>query len=181
MYQCSATLTSTVAALVPDDVWARLDPRAGGLPRGHYRRVLALLFGLLVLMALAVAAATIGLLYPRIDGLAYAGSFDRSTHDVRLRIRLTSGNYMSERIGEITVDDPSFRLLSVAPSSLTLPAHKIRDVTVRLHIRDCSTVTHNTVVAMSVVTDHWWGRQSRQAISATSDGGLTGPAFGACS
>lgn len=144
--------------MVTDEVWQQLDPAAGRLPRGQFRRVLLRLVALMVAAELGYVAWLAGLLVPRIvhdqAGAQITTAYPGMTYTVTIR---NDGWLPAEVVGWGS-SRPGLKLVSI-PDGFELAPGESRDITVGYLVTDCAALTNDSG-QFTVHVARFWGTQS---------------------
>lgn len=166
------------AGWVSDEVWARLDPRAGRLTR---RGRLALALGALGVAALAVAvwlAASSGLIRPRLSvAPGWSGTFSHADHSFSETVRIDNTGWTDAHLRSVTTSVQGLRVSAVRGLPRTLAAGSSATVTVHYAVSDCS-LRWTGPSTFEVHVAQWWG--SATVPLDTDDSALSTLAFSAC-
>ncbi|NUP46599.1 MAG: hypothetical protein HOW97_04705 [Catenulispora sp.] len=161
---------------VSDDVWRRLDPRAGALNRTQRRRLTWSAAAGAVVIAAAVLLDLSGLIHPRITmpaDRADGGAAYKDTQIIARQIVVHNDGWTTVHVTGIGQDGPGLRLLGpadpggpnknseIAGAQPPFDLHPDQTVTmvVIYKITDCAAVS-SSPFAVPVRVDSLWGTQT---------------------
>jgi hypothetical protein len=162
MYQCTATFTTVARTVwVSDEVWARLDPKAGRLSaRGRWA-----LAGAAVLVTAAVAGLWLvqsaGLVRPRLsleNGGWTAGTANPSTRAVEETTTVDNDGWTAVRVESVTGVAAGPRVVGVEGVPVTIPAHGSATITVHYRVTRCAPPP--TSLGFGLRVARWWGTET---------------------
>lgn len=147
------------ASLLPDEVWAKLDPAEARIGRVSRRILMRGGILLVVLATLVVLSQTSGLVGLRLK--AYAGSYEEVARTFSLTFSLENGGWFAEHIDAIELAVPGAMLSGSDGAGITIPSRKSRHVTVRARITDCSQVLPDGEIRVVLHLHRFWGAKTQ--------------------
>ncbi|GGO82455.1 hypothetical protein [Nonomuraea cavernae] len=176
--------------MIRDDVWERLDKRAGLASRRESRRLIEAVCALALVALLVGGGWQVGGIVPRLSHAGGSGSdllwgkddLGRPRHPrAEARLRFVNDGWLPVTVTGVGVRADSLRLASVTVDGFT-PAsmgggrfpHTIRaggqlQLTLGLDIIDCE-LFDSEIVPVVFEVDHWWGTTAVTAAQGEVEG-----------
>ena len=171
---------------VSDEVWARLDPRAGRMTRrGRLALAAILLLAALGVVAM-IAVRHSGLFTPHVGAWASEVTIDEHDHSAVERLHVGNNDWFAERVEGVSTRTPGVAIADW--STATIPAGGDGTVTVRMDF-DCTAAAQGPVTVTLWLYRPWgnaratvWGPDMPGSDSDPQavDVFMNGPGWAAC-
>ena len=161
--------------LLPDQVWAQLDP--AGARIGWVSRRVQLVAGIVVvvLATLAVLSQTSGVLGSPLEDRSSTGTYAPATHTDIETMSLHNDGWFTEHITAVTFHAPGAVVIRSAGAGTAIAPGHTGTVSVTFRVTDCTQFSSTAERAVNVRLHRLWGTKTQ------SFSGLTGASGIGCS
>jgi hypothetical protein len=145
------------SSLLPDEVWAQLDPADARLSRVTRRALISTGIALVVIASLVALSRTSGLLGSPFAADTGSGGYEPGARTFTETFTMQNSGWFAERIDAIRISTPGAVLTQSAGARTIIASREYANVSVTVRITDCSQFSPHSRIPVVLELHRFWG------------------------